>query len=60
MALLGVGGGEVAPARRASSSSVHIPAAVGLQRRGAVRANDPKVFEPIVVTNPIDVIEDQG
>jgi hypothetical protein len=59
MALLGVGWGELAPARRAVSPAVHVPAAVGLERRRTVRAHDPEVLEPIVVANPVDVIEDQ-
>jgi hypothetical protein len=32
---------------------------VRLQRCGAVRADDPEVVEAIVVTDAVDVIEDQ-
>jgi hypothetical protein len=31
-----------------------------LQRRGAVRAHDAQVLDPVVVTDAVDVIQDQG
>jgi hypothetical protein len=32
---------------------------VGVEGRGAVRANDAEVLEAVVVTYPVDVVEDQ-
>ena len=36
-----------------------LPAAVRLERRGAVRADDAQVLEPVVIRNAVDVVEDQ-
>ena len=36
------------------------PAAVGVESRGAVRADDAQVREAVVVVDPVDVIEDQA
>jgi hypothetical protein len=36
-----------------------LPTAVRLERRRAVRTNDPQILEAVVVRNAVDVVEDQ-
>lgn len=38
---------------------LHCPAAVGVERRVAVRADDAEIFQAVVVSDPIDVIKDE-
>jgi len=33
---------------------------MGVKRRGAIRADDPQIFEPVIVVHPVDVIEDHA
>jgi len=33
---------------------------VSVETRGAVRAHDAEIFEPVVVTDAVDVVEDHG
>jgi hypothetical protein len=51
--------GELIAARGANPDLSCVPPAVGVERRGAIRADDPKVLEPVIVAPPVDVIEDQ-
>jgi hypothetical protein len=50
---------ELATAGLAEAVMIHVAAAVGVERRGAVRADDPEVLEPMIVANAVDVIQDQ-
>jgi hypothetical protein len=37
-----------------------LPTAVSIKSGGAVRTNNPEVFKAIVVSDPVDVIENQA
>ena len=62
VALLGTRGTEGHAARRARALvglPPQVPPAVGVERRGAVRAEDPQVLEPVVVRDAVAVVQDQ-
>ncbi len=55
-------GGELTPASLADpGGSLHpvFPAAMGIESRSAIRADDPQILDPVVLRRPVDVIEDQ-
>jgi hypothetical protein len=62
VALLGPVGHELSAAHRARARGLVdlvLAAAVGVERRGAVRADDLQVREPVVVADAVDVVDDQ-
>jgi hypothetical protein len=42
-----------------SPGQLVLPSTMGVKGRGAVRTDDTEIFETIVVSQPVDVIEDQ-
>jgi hypothetical protein len=50
---------EVVTARGALSRPLDVPTAVCRERRRAVRTHDAEVLEPVIVADPVDVVEDQ-
>ena len=59
MALLAIRRPKARAARRTRLQRAYVLPAVGIERRGAIRAHDLQVLQAVVIGHAIDVIEDQ-
>jgi hypothetical protein len=53
-------GRKLAPAPHTGPDPWDVSAAVRIERSRAVGTHDAQVFKPVIITNAVDVVEDQG